>query len=144
MSEKKETAKEYSNGEVTVVWQPDLCIHSGICVRGLSSVFDVKKRPWINIEGADTDAIIAQVKKCPSGALSYFMNKEENSTTEIEVERIVEAAPDGPLMVYGNLLVRDSAGNEKRHHKVTAFCRCGASSNKPYCDGTHRKIGFKG
>lgn len=144
MSEKKETAKEYSNGEVTVVWQPDLCIHSGICVRGLSSVFDVKKRPWINIEGADTDAIIAQVKKCPSGALSYFMNKEEIGTTEIEVERIVEASPDGPLMVYGNLLVRDSAGNEKRHHKVTAFCRCGASSNKPYCDGTHRKIGFKG
>lgn len=144
MSEKKGTAKEYSNGEVTVVWQPDLCIHSGICVRGLSSVFDVKKRPWVNIEGADTDAIVAQVKKCPSGALSYFMNKEENSTTEIEVERIVEAAPDGPLMVYGNLLVRDSAGNEKRHHKVTAFCRCGASSNKPYCDGTHRKIGFKG
>lgn len=64
----------YTNGEVTVVWQPKLCQHSANCVRGLPTVFDYKKRPWVNAEGADTEAIIDQVKKCPSGALSFFMN----------------------------------------------------------------------
>ena len=65
---------KYSNGEVTVVWKPDLCIHSGNCVRGLKEVFNSQKRPWININGAATERIVEQVKKCPSGALSCFMN----------------------------------------------------------------------
>jgi uncharacterized Fe-S cluster protein YjdI len=68
---------KYSNGEVTVVWKPEVCIHSGICFRGLHDVFDPQKRPWINIEGASTDRIVGQVRKCPSGALSYFMNADE-------------------------------------------------------------------
>jgi uncharacterized Fe-S cluster protein YjdI len=69
----KETLK-YSNGEVTVLWKPDLCIHSGNCVRGLQEVFNPQTRPWININGAITERIVEQVKKCPSGALSFFMN----------------------------------------------------------------------
>lgn len=67
-------AKEYSNGEITVVWQPKLCTHSGNCARGLPGVFQPKERPWIKVENATTEEIIAQVKKCPSGALSI---KEE-------------------------------------------------------------------
>lgn len=68
--------KKYDNGEVTVVWQPHLCAHSGNCVRGLPSVFDNKAKPWINIQGANTEAIISQVKQCPSGALSFVMNEK--------------------------------------------------------------------
>ena len=68
--------KNYSNGTVTVVWQPKLCIHSGNCVRGLNSVFNTRKSPWINMEGADTETIIRQVDKCPSGALSFFINED--------------------------------------------------------------------
>ena len=68
---------KYSNGEVIVVWKPDLCIHSGNCVRGLQEVFNSQKRPWINISGATTERIIEQVKKCPSGALSYFLNEKQ-------------------------------------------------------------------
>ena len=60
----------YTKDGVTVVWKPNQCIHSGVCVRGLSQVFNPQHRPWINMEGADTEAIIEQVKKCPSGALS--------------------------------------------------------------------------
>lgn len=70
----KEITKKYTNGEVTIVWKPDMCIHSGVCFRGLSSVFDPRKRPWITPEGATTDVIVEQVKKCPSGALSYHLN----------------------------------------------------------------------
>ena len=61
---------DYSNGEIVVVWKPDLCIHSGNCVRGLPSVFNTKRKPWIDAFGAASDEIIEQVKKCPSGALS--------------------------------------------------------------------------
>jgi uncharacterized Fe-S cluster protein YjdI len=64
----------YTNGEVTVVWKPNMCIHSAICFKGLPEVFDPRKRPWINAEGSTTEKIIEQVKKCPSGALSYYMN----------------------------------------------------------------------
>ena len=69
--------KNYTNGEVTVIWQPKLCIHSGNCVRGLHEVFNTKQSPWINMDGASTDAIIEQVKKCPSGALSFEMNADK-------------------------------------------------------------------
>ena len=63
--------KRYSNGEVTVVWQPHLCQHSGVCWRGLPAVFDPTRRPWIELQHADTPAITAQVERCPSGALSW-------------------------------------------------------------------------
>ncbi|MBL8059089.1 MAG: (4Fe-4S)-binding protein [Chthonomonas sp.] len=66
-----EPTLRYSNGEITVLWKPKTCIHSGICVRGLNAVFDVKRKPWINILAATTDEIIAQVEHCPSGALSW-------------------------------------------------------------------------
>lgn len=66
----------YTNGEVTIIWQPKLCSHSGNCVRGLPAVFNNKIRPWINPQGAGTEQIIEQVKKCPSGALSFVMNNE--------------------------------------------------------------------
>lgn len=72
----KSIKKEYTNGEVTIVWQNKLCIHSGICVRGLPAVFNTNESPWINVEGATKEEIISQVKKCPSGALSYYMNSE--------------------------------------------------------------------
>lgn len=62
--------KEYSNGEVTIVWQPKLCIHSGVCVKTLPKVYNPKERPWIKPENATTLELIDQVAKCPSGALS--------------------------------------------------------------------------
>lgn len=72
----KDITKKYSNGEVTVVWKPGLCIHSAICFKGLPTVFDPRKRPWVTPEGASTQQIVDQIKKCPSGALSYFRNDE--------------------------------------------------------------------
>ena len=66
----------YSNAEVTIIWKPDLCIHSGNCVKGLGEVFNAKRLPWIDVSKAGTQQIIEQVKKCPSGALSYSMNEQ--------------------------------------------------------------------
>jgi hypothetical protein len=120
-----------------------MCIHSAICFHGLPGVFDPRKRPWITAEGGTTDEIVAQVSKCPSGALSYFRNNEMTNPA-VDVEAIVEVSANGPLLVYGNIRIKDAEGNQTIKNKVTALCRCGQSANKPYCDGTHRKVGFIG
>lgn len=65
----------YRNGDITVLWQPGLCIHSGICFRGLPQVFDPRRKPWIEMDKSDTATISNQVKKCPSGALSFYVNE---------------------------------------------------------------------
>lgn len=135
--------KQYSNGEITVVWKPDVCIHSAICFKGLPRVFNPNNRPWVTIEGSNSEAIMQQIDKCPSGALSYFKN-ETPSNTVTEKETIVEVAKNGPVLIYGNIKIKDANGAETTRNKVTALCRCGASNNKPYCDGTHAKIGFEG
>jgi uncharacterized Fe-S cluster protein YjdI len=71
-----DSEKTYTNGEITIIWKPGVCIHSAKCVQGLGEVFDVNGCPWINMEGAGTERIIEQVDECPSGALSYFRNEK--------------------------------------------------------------------
>lgn len=61
---------EYTNGEVTILWKPDKCIHSGICVKMLPQVYNPKERPWVKPNNATSEELIEQVSKCPSGALS--------------------------------------------------------------------------
>jgi putative redox protein len=72
-----EKQHEYANGEITVAWKPEVCKHAGRCVTQLPQVFDLKNKPWIDPKGADTAAIIDQVDKCPTGALSYFHNVDK-------------------------------------------------------------------
>lgn len=72
-----ENSKEYTNGEVTIVWKQALCTHSANCARGLASVFKPKEKPWIHPHGATSEEIMDQVKKCPSGALSAYYNKDK-------------------------------------------------------------------
>jgi uncharacterized Fe-S cluster protein YjdI len=143
------TTHKYTNGEVTIVWKPDTCIHSRICWSELREVFDPVKRPWINPEGSTTERIIEQVRKCPSGALSYFMNASENNnsdavTGEAASMTRIEVSPDGPVLIHTDCTITHSNGVQEIRKGITALCRCGGSGNKPYCDGTHRKIGFKG
>jgi len=70
----QDITKEYTNGEVTIVWQSGKCIHSANCVRNNPDVFQPQEKPWIKPEGSTTEKIIDTVKKCPSGALTYFLN----------------------------------------------------------------------
>lgn len=135
--------KEYSNGEVTVVWEAEKCIHSAICAKGLPEVFQPKERPWIKIDAAATDALVKQVKACPSGALSYKLNNETLEES-LDSETKVDVLENGPLLVHGTLKVVHKDGTEETKNKTTAFCRCGSSANKPYCDGAHNKQGFVG
>lgn len=67
--------KHYSNGEITVIWQPKKCQHAGVCVKTLPKVYNPKAKPWISVENASTEQLISQINKCPSGALSYTVDK---------------------------------------------------------------------
>lgn len=69
--------KKYSKGPVIVVWQPELCIHAGICAQGLPGVFKPKDRPWVDMDGASLEEIQLQAKACPSGALSLASSLEQ-------------------------------------------------------------------
>ena len=62
--------KEYTNGEVTIVWKQDVCIHAAECAKNLPRVFNPRERPWIRPENATSELIIEVVNKCPSGAIS--------------------------------------------------------------------------
>lgn len=72
--ESNNLTKEYSNGEVTIIWKSNLCIHAAQCVKNNPDVFKPKQKPWITPENSTTEKIIETVKKCPSGALTYFKN----------------------------------------------------------------------
>jgi uncharacterized Fe-S cluster protein YjdI len=78
----RESEKTYTNGEITVIWKPGVCIHSAKCVQGLGEVFNMSARPWIKMEGSGSDRIMKQVEQCPSGALSYFRNDKANKAAE--------------------------------------------------------------
>ncbi len=140
----KETLK-YTNENVTVVWKPKLCIHSAICFKGLPEVFDPKARPWVNINGAEAQRIVEQVHRCPSGALSIDNDKEptplDTKSTDADVEIQVQA--NGPFLLTGNIVIKFTDGHEEKKEGNVALCRCGTSVNKPYCDGSHRKINFR-
>ncbi len=63
--------QRYEGHGITVTFDPNVCTHSGVCVRGLPTVFDVRRKRWIELRDADADAVAAQIERCPSGALQY-------------------------------------------------------------------------
>ncbi|AZS18249.1 hypothetical protein EI981_11445 [Paenibacillus lutimineralis] len=77
--------KVYKGEEIEVYFDAEKCIHSGICVKGMPEVFDLKKRPWVNTVGASADKITAHIDTCPSGALTYKWHTKP-SDTETEKE----------------------------------------------------------
>lgn len=141
--EEKNIVKKYRNNELTILWEPKKCIHSGVCFRTLPKVYDPRARPWIKPEGASVQELKAQIDTCPSGALSYTIENEP-ITSESMTQTNVEIMKDGPIIIKGSLQLKNSDGTLENKENITALCRCGASDKKPYCDGHHKKIGFKG
>jgi CDGSH-type Zn-finger protein len=135
--------KDYVGKGITVHDNRRICSHSAECVRNLESVFRLGQRPWINPNGASIESVIETVKKCPSGALSY-------STADIEYRDQEDRKPlvivekNGPYRVQGGIelvgINNWGKGASKEHYTL---CRCGASNNKPFCDGSHLQIRFR-
>ncbi|MCW5519334.1 (4Fe-4S)-binding protein [Aureitalea sp. L0-47] len=134
--------KEYTNGELTVVWKPKLCFHAAECVKGLPDVFDPDRKPWIVAENGSTEDLKRTIDKCPSGALSYYMNSDGPPSEEKQKamsETKVEVLENGPLMVKGSIEITHTDGSKETKTRNTAFCRCGKTGNNPFCDGSHNK-----
>lgn len=129
--------KAYAAPGITVYYDARRCLHVASCVRGLPDVFDPKARPWIQPANAGAGAVAAVVRTCPTGALHYVMGQEAEMPDEITT---ITPSPDGPLMIRGNLVIDTPAGERKDVR--AALCRCGQSGNKPYCDGTHKTVGW--
>lgn len=137
--------KEYTRDDVTVVWQPSLCIHSGICFHQLPAVFRPRERPWIVMDAAEKESIIATVKACPSGALSIKPTEQKPmSDSQTPSANKVTIFSNGPVRVVGACSVTLPDGTVVEKPNGVSFCRCGGSANKPFCDGSHRTNGYEG
>jgi uncharacterized Fe-S cluster protein YjdI len=140
---KRPLVKEYATDEIVVEWEPRLCFHSGNCSRLLPEVFDRDRRPWVMADRASADEIERTVDRCPSGALRTRRIKG-TSVVRAPQQLEVRASKGGPLLLRGPVRVADADGNLLYEGERAALCRCGGSSNKPFCDGTHRTNGFSG
>ena len=125
----------YDGDEVTVTWDRERCIHAEACVKGLPDVFDPERRPWIEPDQADPDAVEAVVPRCPTGALHITRNGEDPEPTP-DANRI-SLFPNGPLLVHADAELIDADGTTLLTDTRMALCRCGRSGNKPLCDGSH-------
>lgn len=136
--------KKYTNGEITVVWKPDLCIHATNCFTELPKVFIPYERPWVDMKGASTNEIIDTVGHCPTDALTFYWNNE-NKKDKKEKEKVateLSIMKNGPFLIKGSFKIFDTDGNEIVTESTAALCRCGQTKNKPFCDGSHVNAGF--
>lgn len=139
----KDKKKSYPGNNIIIHNNRRICSHAGECVNNLSSVFRLDAKPWIDPNSASVEEIIQTIRKCPSGALSYSIDgieyKDQNDR-----DPMVTVSENGPYLITGGIdLIGDNIqwadGSSKEHYTL---CRCGASNNKPFCDGMHKSINF--
>jgi CDGSH-type Zn-finger protein/uncharacterized Fe-S cluster protein YjdI len=128
----------YPGTEVDVLYDRKRCIHAAECGRGLKAVFDGQKTPWIDPDQASAEEVIKVVNRCPTGALAI----KNGGPQQIPSQNIATISPDGPVYLQGEIVIQDATGNTEATQTKVALCRCGASANKPYCDGKHTNIKF--
>ena len=134
--------RTYENDQIRVMWDSSLCIHTGRCLRAAGEVFDVGRRPWVDLDGGTLEETIRAIEECPSGALRY--ERLDDGPQEVAASPVtVIPWPNGPLMVRGNVEVRDARGELFDVGPRLTLCRCGHSKNHPFCDLSHREAKFK-
>jgi len=135
----EDAAQAYRGKRITIHDNRAICAHSGVCTDNLPAVFRLGQEPWIGADGADADAVMALVQRCPSGALGYSIDGAP-ATRELN-QCLITASKNGPYYVSGPVALA-ADGAQPRFPERYALCRCGASKNKPFCDGTHWAMGF--
>lgn len=140
----KDKRRDYPGKEITVHDNRKICSHAAECVNNLSSVFKLGSRPWINPDASKMNDIIDVVRRCPSGALSYSIDGVEYRDPEEQRNPIVTVLKNGPYHITGGIEligenIQFGEGASKEHYTL---CRCGASENKPFCDGAHKSSKF--
>jgi len=131
----------YAGKRITIFDNRALCAHAGVCTDKLKTVFLYGKEPWIDADGAAVEDIISTIGKCPSGALSYAIDGVEGTLPKRE--QMVTVTDNGPYAVTGGIELMNTPFGEGASKERYTLCRCGASKNKPFCDGSHWAAGFK-
>ena len=130
----------YQGKKITVHDNRSLCAHAGICTEGLPAVFRQREDPFVDPDGANVEEIIRIVNQCPSGALSVSA-KNPGETLEVS-EASIYVSENGPYVVKGKVELIETPRGKGASETSIALCRCGASTNKPFCDGSHWRIEF--
>jgi CDGSH-type Zn-finger protein len=134
---------EFKGKEITIYDNRGVCSADGACVRESPKVFQKDKKPmWIFPDEDDVKRTIATIEKCPSGALSYSIG-DGPRIQDLDREPAIKIAKDGPLEFAGYIEIYDEMDSKPESKEHYALCRCGQSKNKPFCDNTHKKYGFK-
>ena len=131
----------YSTEQVTVTFDPTRCIHAAECVRAQPEVFDPSRRRWIRPELSSPDAIADAVHRCPTGALHYQLPNGAAEAPDAAVS--LRMKRNGPLYIRGVARVERDDGSVILEDYRVALCRCGATANAPFCDGSHTRVGFR-
>ena len=130
----------YATDAITVVFDPTRCIHAAECIRTAPAVFDSRRKRWIKPELGDPALIATAVHRCPTGALAYTL---PSGDAELADAAAIHAERNGPLYVRGDVTVETEEGRVIAQGIRMALCRCGATRNAPFCDGSHRAAGFR-
>lgn len=133
--------KEYRGEAVNVSWNKKLCIHVGECVRSDDDLFELGRRPWCDPDLVADDDAIDVVERCPSGALFY--ERADGESEQPDDVNTVIVSNNGPLYVRGELEFENREVPVSGVTYRAALCRCGKSANKPFCDNSHEKDGFR-
>lgn len=135
-------AREYAGNKVVVSFDARRCIHAAECVGGAPAVFDPDAKPWIRPDNGDPQAIAAVVRRCPTGALTMRF-VDGSAAEQPDAAASATLVADGPIYLRGRVLIPGGAHAAMAEYTRVALCRCGASGNKPFCDHSHTKAGFK-
>ncbi len=142
LADRKDNRREaYRGKRITVFDNRALCAHAGVCTESLKSVFLYGSEPWIDPDGAAVDDVIATIRKCPSGALSYAIDGREGEPLSRPAK--VTVTDNGPYAVSGGVELMNVEFGDCASREHYTLCRCGASKNKPFCDGSHWNSGFR-
>lgn len=133
--------KSYRGNAIEVTFDLEQCTHIGECLRRSPEVFQLRRRPWILPDAATADDVADVIERCPSGALQY--RRLDGGAEERGPEpAVVTPIRNGPLLVRGRVEIRREDGSVEVMPRAS-LCRCGASANKPFCDNTHLRSGFR-
>ena len=130
----------YEGKDISILNNPLLCSVAEHCHKELGSVFNEHKDPWIDPDGDTLEHIKALIEKCPSGALSYSINGQPQPVSDCEATVSIEK--NGPLRITGSIELNDAKWGKGASREHYTLCRCGASKNKPFCDGSHTTLNF--
>lgn len=133
--------KTYRGKDIDVTFDLKRCIHSAECGRRLQSVFDVNKRPWAQPDNAPADQVQDAIDHCPSGALNYVRH-DGGPQEEQPAKNLIVVTDSGEYRLRGDVQLTTMAGEIVTEEYRLALCRCGQSSNKPFCDNMHREARF--